>query len=987
VKRADRLIDVAAAVGDGCAVDWDRLESAADAAEYEIVRHLRLVERIASVHASLPPLAAFERSLHDSLLHPAATVVVPGGEAPVTWGALAIVRKIGSGTYADVYEARDPRLDRPVALKLLRHREVGAAAESEAIEEARLLARVRHPNVVTVFGAERIDGRVGIWMELVDGQTLEQELRDRGPFGADDLVAVGVALCGALHAVHGAGLLHRDVKAQNVMRDRDGRVLLTDFGTGREAAPVGPARELAGTPLYLAPEVLDGEGASVGGDIYSLGVLLYHLATGSFPVNGRSLRDLRDAHARGARVAVRDLRADLPEHFASTIDRATALRPDERFETPASLELALTSPTATPELIVTISRRRATAVAVFFLVALGLGWWRWPVSETTSTSPHLVLVSAFDNHTGDPRLDDVLQFAFEQELTQSRSLLVVPHERIVDTLRLMRRPSDTRVDSSTAREVCLRDGAIPMLATGRIDRVGDNYALSVAVDDARTGRTIARAGVDAVDLDALLGVVRTLAGRVRTALGEDRSRVEADARLESVTTASLEALRAYTKGMAFVNERRWPAAELPLREAIRLDPSFASAQIMLAHCLRNQQRPEREYVPFAERALQLSENLPPRERYFIAGGYSVMIGDRLRAIAAYEALVRDYPNDFWGLNNLARSYVSVGRYRDEVPLVRQLATMRPHDFISLLENAAALVIDTGDLASARQLVARASPLEPPPGPTAQSYAAWAELFPIFELWADGRVAEAAAQLDALAPKARINEWQAFGIGQMNLSLGRVRAAEDAFEGLPSHDERQALLGYAALTRGDTVAARAALLRATGLIAGSPLPLVTAGFGRSTVVYWSLTRAGLTGEADAFAHRGGFDQDLSQWIRGEVSLAHGDVKAAIPVLEQVRRIVPPGNPQTFIAMEDLAEIFEREGDLRAAEGVLLESEQTRSSAYPNSGSRGYMWLRLRTQLLAIERRLGHTDRAHQIERELRQWLQVADSDFGLLRSLN
>jgi Tol biopolymer transport system component len=366
VRGTGRLIDIAAAVSDGAVVNWGRTASESDPAERDLIGHLRLLERIASVHAALPPVGVFERSLHDSLWRSASVRPTSPPDAPTTWGTLTIEARLGSGTYADVYRARDPRLDRPVALKLLRHRDGDTAVETDTIEEARLLARVRHPNVVTVYGAERIDGRVGIWMEVVDGSTLEQDLRDHGPFTAEELVHVGTALCRALSAVHGAGLLHRDVKAQNVMRDADGRVLLTDFGTGRELAGPGAPGELAGTPLYLAPEVLNGEPASAVSDVYSLGVLLYHLATGSFPVNGRSLRDLREAHARGSQVPLIQARPDLPERLASVIDRAAAPDIGRRHESCAALETALTD-----AVDLRASRRRARAIVVALVVTLG----------------------------------------------------------------------------------------------------------------------------------------------------------------------------------------------------------------------------------------------------------------------------------------------------------------------------------------------------------------------------------------------------------------------------------------------------------------------------------------------------------------------------------------------------------------------------------------------------------------------------------------
>jgi tRNA A-37 threonylcarbamoyl transferase component Bud32 len=225
------LVDVAIRIADGTPIDWRAIGASATPDEAEVLDYLRELERLAQMLATG---TAGTAASYESLFH-GASLTADETPAPVTWGPLAIIEKVGRGTYGDVYRARDPKLDRPVALKLLRRREKGAdALESAVIEEGRLLARVRHPNVVTVHGAERIDGRVGLWMEFIGaGRTLEDELREKGPFSADEVTAVGRDLAAALVAVHRAGLLHRDVKAQNVLRDA-GRVVLGDFGTGLE---------------------------------------------------------------------------------------------------------------------------------------------------------------------------------------------------------------------------------------------------------------------------------------------------------------------------------------------------------------------------------------------------------------------------------------------------------------------------------------------------------------------------------------------------------------------------------------------------------------------------------------------------------------------------------------------------------------------------------------------------------------------------------
>ena len=185
-----------------------------------------------------------------------------------------------------MFRAFDESLRRDVAVKLLRAS--GRSAEllaAKVLNEGRLLARVRHRNVVTVHGVDTHDGRVGLWMEFIRGNTLEQLLERQGPFGGREASLLGQDLCRALAAVHAAGLVHRDVKAQNVIREEGGRLVLMDFGTGLlldddEAVRASP---VAGTPLYLSPEVLAGSDASPQSDIYSLGVLLFHLVTGSYP--------------------------------------------------------------------------------------------------------------------------------------------------------------------------------------------------------------------------------------------------------------------------------------------------------------------------------------------------------------------------------------------------------------------------------------------------------------------------------------------------------------------------------------------------------------------------------------------------------------------------------------------------------------------------------------------------------------------------------
>lgn len=258
------------------------------------------------------------------------------------WGDLVLLEEIGRGSFGTVYQAHDPQLDRAVAVKLLRPSFADEQLASTLLDEGRTLARVRHPNVVTVFGAGEHDGQVGLWMELVRGVTLEQMVAAHGPFSAGEAGLIGQDLCRALAAVHRAGLVHGDVKAQNVMREQGGRLVLMDFGAGRMRSSPGPVRSgIVGTLSYLAPELLQGDGGTIRSDIYSVGVLLYHLVTSDFPVNAQTIAELRAAHARGDAARLQDLRPDLQETFVRVVERAIELDPARRFASAGEMEAAL----------------------------------------------------------------------------------------------------------------------------------------------------------------------------------------------------------------------------------------------------------------------------------------------------------------------------------------------------------------------------------------------------------------------------------------------------------------------------------------------------------------------------------------------------------------------------------------------------------------------------------------------------------------------
>lgn len=377
-----RVSAVAGAILDGVSIDWTSVESSAGLAERPLLDELRLLANLAGFYRGLPHSAS-DVSSGDRLLPPADAH--EGGRGD--WGHLRLLDRIGRGAFGDVYRAWDTKLDREVALKLLPASLSGVDARGAAIvDEGRMLARVRHPGVVTIYGADRIGNRIGLWMELVKGQTLQQALARGKTFTAPEAERIGVALCDAVAAVHEAGLLHRDIKPHNVMLAEDGRVVLMDFGTGRELSD-SSAAALAGTPLYLAPELLAGGDPAVASDIYSLGVLLFHLLTGSYPVQGGSLEDLRIAHERRMRTDVRSVRPHVPPKLARIVERAIHPEPERRYPSARALGADLQSlePRVKPLLSAPV-----LAVAVTLAVAVGALIWTdqvpAPVARTATSS-------------------------------------------------------------------------------------------------------------------------------------------------------------------------------------------------------------------------------------------------------------------------------------------------------------------------------------------------------------------------------------------------------------------------------------------------------------------------------------------------------------------------------------------------------------------------------------------------------------------------
>jgi tetratricopeptide (TPR) repeat protein len=995
----DRLHDLAGKILDGSPIDWRADTAGLDA---ESIEELRALAAVALLHRDLahsPP----ETPSSDARRAAAST---PVDAQRVRWGPLELHEKIGSGTFGDVYRAWEPRLQREVALKLVPEDRT-AGDGSPVIEEGRLLARVRHPNVLTVHGAERIDGRVGIWTELISGETLAAEVRRRGPFPPAEAAAIGLNLARALAAVHAAGVLHCDVKAENVLRDAQGRVVLGDFGIGAAVDDVqtAVARPPAGTPAYLAPEVLAHGPASIASDLYSLGVLLYFLVTGAHPVRGRTLAEVRHAHAAGHRIPLTEASNALPDSFVAVVEALLDRDPDRRPASAAAVATALQEWT-TPRR----QRRHVVSAGVLAAAAVLAATAIWLVKG--SGGPVLpfeardwILITPFENRTGEPILDGTIEFAFERELANSTFVRVVPRERVEDSLALMAQPLNARLDAKLGREICLRDGDIRALVTGRVEKSGSAYLLTAQIVNPTNGAAVATLVQDAPSESQLLAAVRKQAFDLRSALGETLPSIEASREEQArVTTPSLGALKLYSQAAAVMPGR--PAvAEQFLGEALKADPDFPSALVLMAYAIALQQKRARddyipynrdEYLPYAERAFQLVARVSLRERYFItasvhdlrAKGLELASPERRqefeRAAAAYEALLSLQPEHPWAANNLHGVYASLGRSAEADQLMLRLADNQPRHFY-YNARAARVLLRQGRVTDALAYNARAIAVRSPE--TFRRYrlvAAEARLLEADAAWLQNDphkalqvVDDAAAQMAQMQPEEQL-PFSRHRV-RLYLTLGRLTQAEAVARTLTDVAFRHQELALVLSERADVSDLRDCLTQQYR---------EPAGYGRVAFFIRIGALAEAVRELDWLKQRASINpiSEFLDMFEGLLHQAYGRPMQAIPLLERsIHNSRSPWGEPALLASLKLAAAWETVGDLPQSIRVLSAVLERRGEM-TGSGSAGFRWIAGRAELARLYRKAGRDRDAVVIESELRTLLALADADHRVLVDL-
>ena len=627
-------------------------------------------------------------------------------------------------------------------------------------------------------------------------------------------------------------------------------------------------------------------------------------------------------------------------------------------------------------------RRGGVAAAAAGVAGVGLLtalFWPTPVPPLEFAERDWVLITDFDNRTGEEVLDGTLKGALTRELSNSPFVNVVPPERVGDTLRLMRQPPDAVLDRERGLEVALRDGGIRAVLTGHVEKLDSTYLLATSIVDPTTGVTVASVSREAPGQRALVAALRQLSNEVRETLGEALSSIEVtDHQLERVTTPSFRALQLYSQAESlfkpFHELGRKAVAEALLRQAVAEDPGFATAYMALAKAIGSQRRPQ-EARPYAERAFELIDTTSDRERYFILGDYYAM-SDRLEeSLAAYETLVRQYPDHYRATSSLAGHYQQSGQDEQAVRYFIRMADLRPHDFESNLLAAHQVIQLAADPRLARPYAARARQLESAgEGPVPQDWSRhWLALFPVYERWLAN---DSSSALDALAPLAdtvrratgaRPDELAMY-VGWAYVMLGRLESAAEMFESMADQEQRAIGLAEIAWARGDLRAAREHAQHASRWY--------------QALIPYGETSWALDFLADPPPQPP--NTAMEQFVRGRLALAHGETTAAISLIEAGLKASPSRASVTVAEM--LAQAWQQQGDLDRARRVLEDASRQRTQLLVGTAFSAVSWLRLEAERARLTRELGRDDEATQIEARLLQLLAFADADHAILREI-
>jgi eukaryotic-like serine/threonine-protein kinase len=578
-------------------------------------------------------------------------------------GHYCIVEKIGAGGMGEVYRARDEHLSRDVAIKVLPPGTLSdESARKHFHKEALILSQLNHPNVATIYDFDTQQGIDFLVMEYIPGITLSEKVA-AGALPEKEVLRLGVQLGEGLAAAHDHRVVHRDLKPGNLRVTDDGRLKILDFGLAKLWHPVtdtaateslSKTQAMAGTLPYMAPEQLLGGEIDARTDLHAAGLVLYEMATGRYPFADVDNSQLIGAILHRPPRPPAAVNPRLSQELERIIGKCLEKEPENRYQSAKELAIdlrRLQTPSAAKVAEVPVAGRKLWKVlvpAAAMLVAAAIGGALYFNSQRARalTDKDTIVLSDFDNKTGDPVFDDTLKQGLSVQLEQSPFLALISERRVNETLKLMGRSLDERLTANVTREVCQRTGSKAMLA-GSIAGLGSQYVIGLKAVNCNTGDVLAEAQEQAAGKEAVLKALDAAAVGLRRKLGESLSTVEKYATpLEEATTPSLEALKVYSLGRK-TDYAKGSTAALPFyKRAVELDPNFAMAYAAMSQVYFSFNAGGRG-VENARKAYDLREKVSERERFFIEGHYHVAAtGELEKAAQTFELWKQTYSRDY-----------------------------------------------------------------------------------------------------------------------------------------------------------------------------------------------------------------------------------------------------------------------------------------------------------------------------------------------------
>jgi serine/threonine protein kinase/tetratricopeptide (TPR) repeat protein len=653
-----------------------------------------------------PPDSKFCKECATPLPSPGKAEITKTIEAPkeelttgsVFAGRYQIIEELGKGGMGKVYKVLDKEVNAKIALKLIKPE---IASDSKTIErfrnELKVARDIAHKNVCRMYDLGKEEGAYYITMEYVSGEDLKSFIRRAGFLSPGKAIAIADQVCEGLSEAHRLGVVHRDLKPQNIMIDKEGNARIMDFGIARSLRTKGITGSgvMIGTPEYMSPEQVDGKEADQRADIYSLGVILYEMVTGQVPFEGDTPFSIGVKQKSEAPRPPKEINDQVPEGLSRVILRCMEKDKENRYQSVGELHSELMSmekgipttekaipprkPLTSREITVQFSIKKLfipALIGIAIIIAAILIWQLLPQKEAISVPAGrpMLAVMYFENNTGDESLDHwrkMIPSLIIDDLTQSKFIDVLSREKLFTILSDLNQVDAQSYSSDVLKQVAVK-GRVNHILVGNFAKAGEYIRINVTLQNARTEKIVGSVGVEDKGEDSLFPMVDELTRKIKTNLDLSAEEIasDIDRDVEEITTSSPEAYKYYIEGRDYHDRAEGRKSIQSMEKAVAIDPEFAMAYRSMAMTYNNLTyfTASKKHI---KKAFELTERLSDREKFLIQAEFYRMSEKTYdEAIEAYEKLLEIYPTDPIGNVNFGILYTDLEEWDKAIELFK-----------------------------------------------------------------------------------------------------------------------------------------------------------------------------------------------------------------------------------------------------------------------------------------------------------------------------